>query len=156
MLCAIVDKQHGQTSFTRACFFVCDLRAHPFPTVSPTTMRLLLRASHVDVLIRWLEFGCSNEARTHPTISVPPCQYSHPSRTLANVTKQQLTQSKKGNTNVFYNGRCVSIESMHGGIEPSIITAKLTSPTISKKTAALKKEYEGRFVFVGIDKVFYT
>ena len=60
-----------------------------------------------------------------------------------------------GNTNVFYNGRCVSIESMHGGIEPSIITANLANPGISGRAAELRKEYHGRFVFLGIDKVLF-
>lgn len=57
------------------------------------------------------------------------------------------------NTNVFYNGRCVSIESMHGGIEPSIISSRLKIPNIALRIKELRKEFEGRFVFVGIDKV---
>ncbi len=58
-----------------------------------------------------------------------------------------------GSTNVFYNGRCVTIESMHGGIEPSIIAAKLENTDIAVRVADLRKQYEGRYVFVGIDKV---
>ncbi|CAN0286398.1 unnamed protein product, partial [Hapterophycus canaliculatus] len=58
-----------------------------------------------------------------------------------------------GNTNVLYNGRCVSIESMHGGIEPSIIAAKLAHKDISGRVAELRKEYQGRYIFLGIDKV---
>ncbi|CAN0300482.1 unnamed protein product, partial [Laminaria digitata] len=61
--------------------------------------------------------------------------------------------NNRGNTNVFYNGRCVSIESMHGGIEPSIITGNLSNPGISGRAAELRKEFQGRFVFLGIDKV---
>lgn len=61
--------------------------------------------------------------------------------------------NNRGNTNVFYNGRCVSIESMHGGIEPSIIAANLSNPGIVGRAAELRKEYQGRFVFLGIDKV---
>ncbi|CAM9975335.1 unnamed protein product [Pylaiella littoralis] len=61
--------------------------------------------------------------------------------------------NNRGNRNVFYNGRTVSIESIHGGIEPSIIAAKLAHPEFAARAAALRKEYEGRFVFVGIDKV---
>lgn len=58
-----------------------------------------------------------------------------------------------GNTNVFYNGRCVSIESVHGGIEPDIVRESLQHPNIAARAAELRKQYEGRFVFVGIDKV---
>lgn len=58
-----------------------------------------------------------------------------------------------GSTNVFYNGRCVTVESMHGGIEPSIIAAKLEDADIAVRVAELRKQYEGRYVFVGIDKV---
>lgn len=42
---------------------------------------------------------------------------------------------------------------MHGGVEPSIITANLSNPGISGRAAELRKEYQGRFVFLGIDKV---
>lgn len=58
-----------------------------------------------------------------------------------------------GNTNVFYNGRCVSIESVHGGIEPDVVSGSLRDPNIAGRAAALMKQYEGRYVFVGIDKV---
>lgn len=58
-----------------------------------------------------------------------------------------------GNTTVFYNGRSVAIESMHGGIEPSIIAAKLAHADIAGRVSELRKAYQGRYVFVGIDKV---
>ncbi|CBJ29609.1 Trehalose 6-phosphate synthase, family GT20 / Trehalose 6-phosphate phosphatase [Ectocarpus siliculosus] len=61
--------------------------------------------------------------------------------------------TNRGNRNVYYNGRCVSIESIHGGIEPSIIAAKLGHTDIAGRVAALRKEYDGRYVFLGIDKV---
>lgn len=54
---------------------------------------------------------------------------------------------------MFYNGRSVAIESMHGGIEPSIIACKLAHVDIAGRVAELKKAYQGRYVFVGIDKV---
>lgn len=54
---------------------------------------------------------------------------------------------------MFYNGRTVSIESIHGGIEPSIIATKLTHTGFTARASELRKEYQGRFVFVGIDKV---
>lgn len=57
---------------------------------------------------------------------------------------------------MYYNGRCVSIESIHGGIEPSIIAAKLGHTDIAGRVAALRKEYDGRYVFLGIDKVYLT
>eukprot|EP00752_Nemacystus_decipiens_P007782 g6950.t1 len=61
--------------------------------------------------------------------------------------------NNRGNTTVFYNGRSVAIESMHGGIEPSIIASKLEHADISRKVSELRKVYQGRYVFVGIDKV---
>ena len=57
---------------------------------------------------------------------------------------------------MFYNGRSVAIESMHGGIEPSIIAAKLAHADIAGRVAELRKTYQGRYVFVGIDKVTST
>lgn len=64
-----------------------------------------------------------------------------------------LCVGETGNTNVFYNGRCVSIESVHGGIEPDVVIASARNPDIVARVAELRKEYEGRYVFVGIDKV---
>ncbi|CAN0161897.1 unnamed protein product, partial [Ectocarpus sp. 4 AP-2014] len=61
--------------------------------------------------------------------------------------------TNRGNRNVYYNGRSVSIESIHGGIEPSIIADKLVHTDIAGRVAALRKEYDGRYVFLGIDKV---
>eukprot|EP00903_Cladosiphon_okamuranus_P012881 g12029.t1 len=61
--------------------------------------------------------------------------------------------NNRGNTTVFYNGRSVAIESIHGGIEPSIIASKLAHADIAGRVAELKKTYQGRYVFVGIDKV---
>lgn len=54
---------------------------------------------------------------------------------------------------MFYNGRSVAIESMHGGIEPSIIASKLAHADIAGRVAELRQAYQGRYVFVGIDKV---
>lgn len=54
---------------------------------------------------------------------------------------------------MFYNGRCVAIESLHGGIEPSIISDYLMKPSIIQRVKELRKEFGNRFVFVGIDKV---
>lgn len=54
---------------------------------------------------------------------------------------------------MFYNGRCVSIESVHGGIEPDVVRSSLRRPNIADRVAELRKQYEGRYVFVGIDKV---
>ena len=42
---------------------------------------------------------------------------------------------------------------MHGGIEPSIIASKLAHADIAGRVAELRKVYQGRYVFVGIDKV---
>lgn len=47
----------------------------------------------------------------------------------------------------------MAIESMHGGIEPSIISDYLMKPSIIQRAAELRKEFGSRFVFVGIDKV---
>lgn len=56
-------------------------------------------------------------------------------------------------TSVFYNGRTVTIESIHAGIEPSVIENVLGSGTLDRSIAGLQDMYKGRFVFLGIDKV---
>eukprot|EP00612_Vaucheria_litorea_P006132 CAMPEP_0171470926 /NCGR_PEP_ID=MMETSP0946-20130122/414_1 /TAXON_ID=109269 /ORGANISM="Vaucheria litorea, Strain CCMP2940" /LENGTH=1149 /DNA_ID=CAMNT_0012000347 /DNA_START=172 /DNA_END=3621 /DNA_ORIENTATION=- len=56
-------------------------------------------------------------------------------------------------TSIYYNGRTVSIESIHAGIEPKIIQCCLESGVVDEKIKRLKNKFKGRFVFVGIDKV---
>eukprot|EP00611_Tribonema_gayanum_P008359 TRINITY_DN1787_c1_g2_i1.p1 TRINITY_DN1787_c1_g2~~TRINITY_DN1787_c1_g2_i1.p1 ORF type:complete len:402 (-),score=154.13 TRINITY_DN1787_c1_g2_i1:40-1245(-) len=56
-------------------------------------------------------------------------------------------------TTLFYNGRTVTIESIHAGIEPKVIEIALQSGQLDPTIHELKQQYKGRFVFVGIDKV---
>ncbi|CAM9491363.1 unnamed protein product, partial [Chrysoparadoxa australica] len=61
-------------------------------------------------------------------------------------------QGGRGTNTVFYNGRSVTIESIHAGIDASVVKYNLSS-LHDHSLADVKDKVAGRFMFVGIDKV---